>query len=295
MAATANSDLLADLRRCIAAVAPDGGFRALEAPGQPVPLGAGGLDAALGGGLRRGRLHEVLPAAPGDGAAATGFTLACVARLAPRQAWLWIRQDLAGRETGEPYGPGLAAFGLDPARLVLVAAADARGVLRIAEEALRSPSLGAVLVEPWGDPRALDLTATRRLLLTAEASGVTALLLRSGAQAAPAGAATRWRVAAGPSATGPGGSLGWPTFHLTLMRCRQPDALTQQARPWTVEWIPDDRRFRDAPPQRAVRSRDAAAGSDPPPAVAPPPGTLPAAAGDGPAVAGAPQRRRAAG
>ena len=219
-------------------------------------LGHEAADRALGGGLLRGVLHEVRPAEPGDMAAAAGFALALAARLcltgsAPAlpKAWLWIRQDLAGRETGEPYGPGLAAFGLDPARLVIVATADAREALRAAEEGLGCAALGCVLLEPWGDTRALDLTAMRRLGLAAENSGVTLLMLRSGThedgrEHGPGGAMTRWSIAAAPSiglpAAGGMPGVGRPAFGAGLLRNRQAGRLGDGGH-WTMEWNCDER------------------------------------------------------
>jgi protein ImuA len=281
MSAPANSVLLPALRDRVAAIGADGRARALEAPGgAPVaPLGHAGADRVLGGGLRRGAVHEVRPAATGDAAAATGFALACAARFSragglPRP-WLWVRQDLAGRETGEPYGPGLAAFGLDPATLMIVAVADARDVLRAAEEGLRCRTLGLVMVEPWGDPKALDLTAARRLALTAEASGVPALMLRTGAHAGPPGAATRWSVAAAPSRPLPSlgrlPGLGKPAFAAALERLRQPGSIGEGGS-WTMEWDPDEHLLRD--PVAPARAR-------------------PAAPADGPAAPAEPSFRRA--
>ncbi len=270
MSAPANSILLPALRERVAAIGADGRARALEGPGGAavVPLGHAGTDRMLGGGLRRGSLHEVRPAATGDAAAATGFALACAARFSraggmPRP-WLWVRQDLAGRETGEPYGPGLAAFGLDPATLLVVAVADSRDVLRAAEEGLRCRALGLVLVEPWGDPKALDLTAARRLALTAEASGVPGLMLRSGAHAGPPGAATRWSVAAAPSVPLPSlgrlPGVGRPAFAATLERLRQPGAIGEGGS-WTMEWDPDEHLLRDT--VAPARARPATAGNGP--------------------------------
>jgi protein ImuA len=277
MSAPANSVLLPALRDRVAAIDADGRARALEAPGgaSVAPLGHAGADRVLGGGLRRGAVHEVRPAAAGDAAAATGFALACAARFSragglPRP-WLWVRQDLAGRETGEPYGPGLAAFGLDPGALLIVAVADARDVLRAAEEGLRCRALGLVLVEPWGDPKALDLTAARRLALTAEASGVPALMLRTGAHAGPPGAATRWSVAAAPSrplaSLGRLPGLGKPAFAVALERLRQPGSIGEGGS-WTMEWDPDEHLLRD--PVAPARARPAAS-ADGPAAPAEPP------------------------
>jgi protein ImuA len=274
------------LRERIAAIGSDGRLRALEAEGTDglATLGHAPADRALGGGLRRGGLHEVRPAEPGDAPAATGFALACVARFRTgSQPWLWVRQDLAGRETGEPYGPGLAALGLDPGRLVLLAAADARDVLRAAEEGVRCPALAAVLVEPWGDPRALDLTALRRLALAAEDSGVPALLLRNGGHGGPAGAVTRWRVGAAASrplpALGRLPGLGFPVVAATLERNRQQGGLGDGGS-WIMEWSPDERAF------GSPRAGDTAAGPRPDaPADRPAAPDLGAAGGAGAAAA----------
>lgn len=245
-------DSLIALRRRIAAIGADGGVRALESGPPRLALGHATADRVLGGGLLRGALHEILPAEPGDMASAAGFALAITARLcltgSGPKSWLWIRQDLAGLETGEPYGPGLAAFGLDPARLVIVATADAREALRAAEEGLGCAALGCVLLEPWGEARALDLTALRRLGLAAEQSGVTLLMLRSGIhqdgrQHGPGGAMTRWGVAAAPSIGLPakGGlpGVGRPAFGATLLRNRQAGRLGDGGH-WTLEWNGDE-------------------------------------------------------
>jgi len=263
MTAAAIPDPLPDLRRRIAAIGSDGGVRALAAAPVPVPLGHAGVDRALGGGLLRTGLHELQPATPGDAGAATGFALACAARLAGPRPWLWVRQDQAGREAGEPYGPGLAALGLAPEALTLVAARDAAGVLRAAEEGLRCRGLGAVLAEPWGDPRALDMTALRRLVLAAEA-GVPALLLRSGGHGGPSGALTRWTLAAAPGAPQPARGIGLPAVVATLSRCRQPGAGGGGILSWTLEWNPDERLFREPAPARP----GAAAAGDRPAATA---------------------------
>jgi protein ImuA len=79
-----------------------------------------------------------------------------------------------------------------------VRAADAVTTLRAGSDGARCAALGAVLIEPFGTPRQLDLTASRRLSLAAQASGVFTLLVRA-ASATPSAAQTRWLVASRPS------------------------------------------------------------------------------------------------
>ena len=137
----------------------------------------------------------------------------------PTRVVLWClpRQDL--------YGPGLAAHGLSPMRVVLVRAARDPEILWAMEEGLRAPGILAVI----GEVGALPLIASRRLQLAAERSGVTAFLLRrwrDASQAArerilPNAAATRWRITALPSRPPreePG--VGCPRWRIELLRCR---------------------------------------------------------------------------
>ena len=158
------------------------------ATGLPCPLGLPALDTALGGGLPTGCLQEVIG---GSDAAAAGFCAFLLGRLAslegaPRSVlWGWIGE-------GDLYPPGLAAFGLDPARVILLAAPGPADLLWAMEEGLRCPALAGVVMEV----DRLDLVASRRLQLAAVAGGVTGLLLARGRRthAAVSAAALRWRI-----------------------------------------------------------------------------------------------------
>ena len=61
-----------------------------------------------------------------------------------------------------------------------VRAADTDAALRTAADALACDALGAVVLEVWGEARQLDLVASRKLTLAAQASGVTALAAAGG-------------------------------------------------------------------------------------------------------------------
>ena len=87
--------------------------------------------------------------------------------------------------------------------LIHVEARDARDALWAMEEGLRCAGLSAVIGELWGDPRALDFTATRRLAVAAERSGVPCWLVRLGGTANLSGARMRWRIASAPSLANP--------------------------------------------------------------------------------------------
>jgi protein ImuA len=102
-------------------------------------------------------------------------------------------------ESGRVHPPGLTLSGLPSSDLIHVEARDARSALWAMEEGLRCAALGGVIGELWGDPRALDFTATRRLAVAAERSGVPCWLVRLGGTANLSGARMRWRIASAPS------------------------------------------------------------------------------------------------
>lgn len=189
-------------------------------PGGVFTLGAERIDARLSGGLARRVLHELFAGAE-DTSAATSFALILALRGADsKKPIFWIRDDRAGRNAGQIYGPGLLELGADPERFIFIHAPNELATLRAAADALKCGAVGAVVIEPYGKARLLDLTATRRLAVAAAASGVLGLLLRIGAEPAPSAAQTRWQVVAAPSLTLAGEAPGHPAFDVTLLRHR---------------------------------------------------------------------------
>lgn len=201
-------------------------LEALERTGQQgqvvLPFALPTIDQALPGkGLPLAGLHEVAGVGPEeeDGAVAAAFLAGILARLKPVLPVLWCLAE------GDLYGPGLAALGLDTGRLILAQAQHPREMLWAMEEGLRSPTLAAVV----GELEALSLPASRRLLLAAEASGVTGFVLRrwrDGKRAAtqrlaPNAAQTRWRIRALPGDVAAGeAGIGRARWQVELWRCR---------------------------------------------------------------------------
>jgi len=229
-------------------IAKAGGKDEVASSSPRFALGATGVDAFLGGGLSRACLHEVHAPWGADAPAAAGFSLGLAFRAAPGRPVFWVRQDVLEGEGGRLNGMGLAEFGVDPAALSLVRGKDAEAVLRAGVEAARCKSLGAALIEIFGAPRALDLTATLRLARAAEASGVTVFLLRiragEGAKTGPppSAAVSRWRARAQNSRALLANAPGAPCFSVTLLRHRGGAA----DRSWRLEWQRDRGLFHEA-------------------------------------------------
>jgi protein ImuA len=158
-------------------------------------------------------LSELFAASPRDGGWA-GFLLAQLPRGKPL---LWVQERMAILEGGRVHPPGMP--GVD---LIHVEASDARSALWAMEEGLRCPGLSCVIGELWGDPRALDFTATRRLAVAAERHGVAAFLIRLGGHACLSGARMRWRIASAPSLAHPFNpkAPGPPVWDAELFRAR---------------------------------------------------------------------------
>ena len=234
-----------------------GGARAQAAPQAP--------DAWCEAGLARGQLHELFAGQADDAGAAAGVAvaLALAARALPL---LWLRTEGTERQAGRVQASGLAELGADPASLLLGVVPDEAALLRAAADAARCAGLGTLLVEAWGRAPGIDLTATRRLMLAAEASGVTVLLLRVEARPVPSAAATRWQVEAMLSLALEADAPGLPAFTLTCLRRRG----GPEGQRWCVEWNRDTRTFAPQTPAPALSGAglplvaDRAAALDPP-------------------------------
>jgi protein ImuA len=158
-------------------------------------------------------LSELFAAHPRDSGWA-GFLLAQVATDKPL---LWVQERMAILESGRIHPPGLPSQ-----NLIHVEARDARDALWAMEEGVRCASLSAVIGELWGDPRALDFTATRRLAVASERSGTPCWLVRFGGNANLSGARMRWRIASAPSILNPldPRAPGLPAWDAELFRAR---------------------------------------------------------------------------
>jgi protein ImuA len=206
----------------------------------------------------RSALHEVAGAGPETehGAAAALFVAGI---LAPCQGpVLWVQ------EWPDLFAPALAGVGLPPARVIYL---EAGGQTLVAmEEGLRAESLAGVVGETAAR---LTLTASRRLQLAAETSGVPAFVLRRSRRfddprlSEPNAATTRWRIAALPAPPPvlhapavPG--LGRALWRVDLIRCRGGAAAS-----WIVEACDAQGHLgvvSDAPDRSVAEDRRRAAG-----------------------------------
>jgi len=190
------------------------GFRPTTNPLMNQVLGP--LESAFpSGSFPIGVVHEFQPDEVRSGssrAATVGFITALAAPiLAGKKVMCWIGT------AGNVFPPALMEFGVKPDQVVFVNIRKARDVLWATEEALKCSAIAAVVAEVGR----LDLTASRRLQLSAEQSQATGFLIRSELNSGITSSASRWRITSLESHTVdelPG--VGHPHWRVELLRIR---------------------------------------------------------------------------
>jgi|SRR5579871_1665182 len=137
-----------------------------------------------------------------------------------QQPWLWVQDARALKMGGRPYRPGLPRALRH--RLVHVAVKSPEDALFAIEEGLRCRELAFVIGEIAGNPRVLDLTASRRFSLAVEKHGVPLWLVRLAARRDLGSARLRWeaRAAVSPEPCWDPQAPGVASWHAELFRAR---------------------------------------------------------------------------
>jgi protein ImuA len=198
---------------------------------------AGRVDAFAGPGPKKTRvlspetmlqtgLHECLGQGPGDWPSLLGFVLSAAGR-AVRETGkpvFILRLSNNLQELGQLYGFGLAAFGLDPKRVICVSVPREKELLWAAEEVVASESAGAVIAELGVKEGLYGFSESRRLKLRTETSKTPVFVLRHWSQGGASAAHSRWRVArlaSGAEVKTPGSALlGAPRLSALVERCQ---------------------------------------------------------------------------
>jgi protein ImuA len=171
-------------------------------------------------GLGGARHSEVFASAREASGAAAALALAMDGLELGQRSVLWVQDAAALRLGGRPYRTGLP----EPLRhrLIHVAAKSPEDMLFALEEGVRCRDLAFVIGELAGNPKALDLTSSRRLSLAAEKHGVPLVLVRLDAARDLSSARMRWEVRSAPSLSPRWNTFapGVPGWHAELFRAR---------------------------------------------------------------------------
>jgi protein ImuA len=146
--------------------------------------------------LPQGLVQEVYTDGARESGASLAFALTQAKSLlsARRPAILYVQLAQDGQFFGLPYGPGLAWFGLDPTKLVIVRVANMTEFLWATEEATACRAVAAIIAEVRGSSKLLNFTASRRLSLRASTNCVSLFMLRYGPRRESSAAHLRWQI-----------------------------------------------------------------------------------------------------
>lgn len=158
--------------------------------------GAAQWRPGLGADVRHSDIFASADEASGAGAA-LALALDQAGSGQGERPWLWVQDRAARRLGGRPCRAGLPAALRH--RLIHVSASKPEDALFALEEGLRCRDLAFVVGEIAGNPRALGLTASRRLSLAAERHGTPLWLIRLDAARDLGSARMRWEVRSAPS------------------------------------------------------------------------------------------------
>jgi protein ImuA len=128
------------------------------------------------------------------------------------------------------FPPALAAFGVQPEKVIFITLRNEKEVLWCVEEALRCKGLAAII----GEIKELSFTASRRLQLAVEQSGVTGFIHRKNPRNVQITAClTRWQINSLPAIVEndlPG--VGHPCWKVELAKVRN-----GKPGSWTMGWV----------------------------------------------------------
>lgn len=205
--------------------------------GEAVDVGLGGMASAFPNGqFPLAAVHEFCYNNGEEWAASGGFLSGILSSVLDKhRTALWIGSTV-------PFTPALVYFGMLPHHHLFIHPKGEKETLWAIEEALQCNSIGAVV----SDLKELSFTASRRLQLLVESSGVPLFLLRRQPKNISTSCVTRWQIKPLPSEGEddlPG--IGFPRWQVDLLKVRN-----GKGGSWVVEWSPVG--FRFILPQTAV-------------------------------------------
>jgi protein ImuA len=169
-------------------------------------------------------MHEFICNEVEDNSATSGFISGILSSLMRSNGTsLWIS---ASRSI---FPPALKLFGIEPDKIIFVDIHKEKERLWAIEEALKCDGLSAVISELQD----MSFTASRRLQLAVEKSGVTGFFIRRNPKNLTTACAARWRITSLPCEVVDGmPGLTFPRWNVELLKVRNGKPGT-----WQLEWI----------------------------------------------------------
>jgi len=203
-----------------------------------VDVGLGAMHSAFPNGqFPLAAVHEFCCNSIEDVTASGGFVSGILSSLMHGSgATLWLSR------TTSVFPHGLTQFCIAPHHVLFITAKKEKEILWVIEEALQCNTLSAVV----GELPELSFTASRRLQLLVEESGVPLFLLRHKPKNLSTSCVSRWRIQPiGSEIQDDLPGMGLPRWKVELLKIRN-----GKPGSWIVEW--DTNHFRVVYPQTAV-------------------------------------------
>lgn len=180
----------------------------------------------------REAIHEFICDNTEDVSASAGFIAGLLSSLMHNGGVaLWVNSSKS------IFSPALKSFGVSPDKVIFVDLQNEKDLVWTIEEALKCTALSAVI----GEVSNISFTASRRLQLAVEKSGVTGFILRNNhLNLNTTASIARWKITHLPSFLDDMPGIGFPRWNVELLKVRN-----GKPGSWQLEW--SNGRFRHLP------------------------------------------------
>lgn len=257
-------DIKAQLKQAVDKICKDDQTlgQTLGSNDQPrLTFGPSNIDQMIGGGLLHNEIHEFRCQQSRHIATSYGVLFALLSRFAmghtqqdSYRKLLLITDPAAKPDSGTLFPQGLFHFGINSADMIQVHPNSFQELLWATGEAVRTNGLMATILHIKGNPKAFDLSASRKLMLRAQTGGAPLFILRQAAHEEASSAVTRWLVEPDLSHHNPSHTklydepkgIGAMRLRLSLEKNRN-----GQTGQWLIAWNTRKRAFEHAVPINA--------------------------------------------
>lgn len=171
-------------------------------------------------------IHEFVSDSNETASATSGFLAGLLSSIMNKSGLvIWINT------THAIFPPALKYFGVSPDKIIFIHLKKEKEIQWVMEESLKCKGLSAVVSEMNG----LSFTASKRLQLAIEESGVTGFVIRNNSHNLhPTACVTRWRITSLPGGSLPVGmpGVGFPRWNVELLKVRN-----GKPGKWEVEFV----------------------------------------------------------
>lgn len=239
----ASSRTLQELKRSIAKIEEAPWRLVHERAKDGLSFGISEIDSLLEDALAGNEMHEFRCSLSRDIGSVCGLVAGLLSRMGNKRPIAWISDPGTMIDNGMLFPDGLCHFGLDASQLIHIRPAHLEDAFWAVGESARLGGTAATVFHVKGNPDALDLSVSRKLMLRTRQGGSPLIILRQAGNPEASSAMTRWHVEPLPSLPCEGFHRGLGNMRLTLTLERNRNGRTGH---WPVAWNHETRSFEHA-------------------------------------------------